>query len=46
VAVLEYTNTPHERYPHQLKQAVTAFAHLLERGVKPNNVSHPLGFAA
>jgi acetyl esterase/lipase len=41
VAVLEYTNSPHERYPHQLKQAATAFAHLLERGVKPENVCPP-----
>jgi acetyl esterase/lipase len=46
VAVLEYTNTPHERYRHQLTQAATAFAHLLEHGGKPNNLSHPLGFAA
>lgn len=38
VAVLEYENSPHKRYPYQLMQASAVLAHLLASGVNPEDV--------
>jgi acetyl esterase/lipase len=38
VAVLEYQLCPEAKYPEQLRQAVTALAHILSRNFPPRNV--------
>lgn len=38
VAVLEYTLIPEARYPVQLRQAASGLAHLLQKGISPQDI--------
>ncbi|KAK2778501.1 alpha beta hydrolase fold protein [Colletotrichum kahawae] len=38
VAILQYTLVPEARYPTQLRQGVAALNHLLQSGVRPDNL--------
>ncbi|KAH7210602.1 Alpha/Beta hydrolase protein [Fusarium oxysporum] len=38
VAVLEYTLIPEARYPVQLRQAASGLAHLLHKGIQPQDI--------
>ncbi|KAF5241848.1 hypothetical protein FANTH_8964 [Fusarium anthophilum] len=38
VAVLEYTLIPEARYPVQLRQAASGLAHLLHKGISPQDI--------
>ncbi|KAF8248380.1 alpha/beta-hydrolase [Wilcoxina mikolae CBS 423.85] len=38
IAVLEYTNSPAQRYPFQLRQATQALSRLLSRGIPPSSI--------
>ncbi|CVL11669.1 related to triacylglycerol lipase 2 [Fusarium proliferatum] len=38
VAVLEYTLIPEARYPVQLRQAASGLAHLLQKGIPPQDI--------